>query len=87
MHYKNGREAKNGDKVVMIQGGRMYTGVLYDAQAGNDYCNGNIAPLPASTYANLKECLHMDDAIAAFPDDVPSTVKPDAAPITGESGK
>lgn len=76
MHYKNGRVARNGDKVVMIQNGRMYTGVLYDAVAGNDYCNGNLAPLPGSTYCNLKECLHMDDAVAALPASVPDTSMP-----------
>lgn len=78
MHYKNGREAKNGDKVVMVQNGRMYVGVLYDAVAGNDHCNGQLAPLSQTTYANLKECLHMDDVVAALPEDVPSTVKPEA---------
>lgn len=81
MHYKNGREAKNGDKVVMIQSGRMYVGVLIDAVAGNDYCNGQLAQLPPATYCNLKECLHMDDAVAALPTSVPDTSKkPDPAP-------
>ncbi|MHB8362447.1 MAG: hypothetical protein ACYDBX_02405, partial [Patescibacteria group bacterium] len=64
MHYKNGREAKNGDKVVLIPeyGGTPVAGILYDAVAGNDYCNGRIAitttndPCP-----NLKEVLHADD--------------------------
>lgn len=81
MHYKNGRPAKNGDKVVMITpkytgpngeqlGGVPVAGILYEAQAGNDYCNGKLAltssndPMP-----NLKECLHADDvAAAAIPD-------------------
>lgn len=66
MHYKNGREAKNGDKVVMVQHDRMFIGVLYDAVAGNDHCNGTLAPLAQTTYANLSECLHMDDAVAAL---------------------
>src|ERR1035441_4396182 len=50
MHYKNGREAKNGDKVMLIPSyGAPVVGILYDAQAGNDYCNGRIAPVsPAS---------------------------------------
>lgn len=67
MHYKNGREAKNGDKVVLIgYGNTPVAGILYDAVAGNDYCNGKIAitsqndPCP-----NLKECLHADDIAAA----------------------
>lgn len=73
MHYKNGREAKNGDKVVLIgayDNATPVAGILYDAVAGNDYCNGRIAittnqdPCP-----NLKECLHADDVrLATVPD-------------------
>ena len=63
MHYKNGREAKNGDKVVFFRGtGTPVAGILYDAQAGNDYCNGKLAPIsPNDPMPNLKECLHLDD--------------------------
>jgi hypothetical protein len=68
MHYRNGREAKNGDKVISLAGygtagGKIDAfGVLYDAVAGNDYCNGNIAPAqPAKTGACLCDCLHVDD--------------------------
>ncbi len=49
MHYRNGREAKNGDKIVQIGGYGSSAeitavGILYDAKPGNDYCNGNIWP-------------------------------------------
>ena len=73
MHYKNGREAKNGDKVVLFPSyGSPVVGILYDAVAGNDYCNGKIAPtLPSDPCPNLKECLHLDDVLAALPTDVP----------------
>jgi hypothetical protein len=63
MHYRNGREAKNGDKIVQIQNGKIEAvGVLHGAVAGNDYCNGNIAPTqhPVTT-ACLCDCLHVDD--------------------------
>lgn len=65
MHYKNGREAKNGDKVILLPGyGNPVVGILYDAIAGNDYCNGRIAPVLSSDPSpNLKECLHLDDAL------------------------
>lgn len=46
MHYRNGREAKNGDTVLQIDPGTgkiSALGVLYNAQPGNDYCNGQIA--------------------------------------------
>jgi hypothetical protein len=59
----NGREAKNGDMIVFIpKGGRPNIGILYNATPGNDYCNGNIAQmLQSDPYANLKECLYLDD--------------------------
>lgn len=61
MHYRNGREAKNGDRVVML-GPKPVIGILYDAVAGNDYCNGRLAMISGNDYyPNLKECLHVDD--------------------------
>lgn len=45
MHYRNGREAKNGDKVAQIesQSGKVTAvGALQNATPGNDYCNGQI---------------------------------------------
>lgn len=67
MHYRNGREAKNGDKIIQIGGyGTGVTvnavGVLYDAKPGNDHCNGSIAPIQnPATSACLCDCLHVDD--------------------------
>jgi hypothetical protein len=78
MHYKNGREAKNGDKVVLIPSyGTPVVGILYDAVAGNDYCNGKIAPTKPNDdlCPNLKECLHLDDAVKVLAGDVPDTSK------------
>ena len=73
MHYRNGREAKNGDWIVQIN--EMYAddgktlvpritavGVLHGAKAGNDYCDGAIAAVQnAVTGACMCDCLHMDD--------------------------
>lgn len=70
MHYRNGREAKNGDKIIQIGGygdGAKITavGVLYDAKPGDDYCNGYIAPIqPPVAGACLCDCLHVDDVAA-----------------------
>jgi hypothetical protein len=63
MHYRNGREAKNGDKIVRLSGdGKVEVfGVLFDAVPGNDYCNGRIAPVQAPDYACMVDCLHVDD--------------------------
>jgi hypothetical protein len=69
VHYRNGREAKNGDKVISLGGygsGPVNIngiGILYDAVPGNDYCNGYIASTiggPVVT-ACLCDCLHIDD--------------------------
>lgn len=68
MHYKNGREAKNGDKIVLIPSyGQPQIGILYDAVAGNDHCNGKLAPISTGDACpNLKECLHLDDVLSAL---------------------
>lgn len=70
MHYKNGREAKNGDKVVIVPdpkyGGTPVVGILYDANPGNDFCNGRLAlTSPSDPTPCLKDCLHVDDVVAA----------------------
>ena len=72
MHYRNGREAKNGDKIVSLNGYGTNSvninavGILYDAVPGNDYCNGSIASTlggpPIS--ACMCDCLHVDDLSA-----------------------
>lgn len=63
MHYRNGREAKNGDKIVKLEGGKVVSfGVLHSATPGNDYCNGNIAVIqPSNDGACMVDCLHVDD--------------------------
>ena len=72
MHYRNGREAKNGDKIVSLAGygaGPVTInaiGILFDAVPGNDHCNGSIAPVlgAAVVGACLCDCLHYDDVAA-----------------------
>lgn len=68
MHYRNGREAKNGDKIVRLNSstGQVEAfGVLHSATPGNDYCNGNIAVVQsAQEYACMCDCVHVDDLAA-----------------------
>ena len=66
MHYRNGREAKNGDKVVQLStdGRILNAGVLYDAVPGNDYCNGMLAPLNSTIGACMVDCIHVEDLAA-----------------------
>lgn len=67
MHYRNGREAKNGDRVIQLGtfqfGGVVQAvGALHGATPGNDFCNGIIAPIQNPvTGACLCDCLHVDD--------------------------
>lgn len=65
MHYRNGREAKNGDKVIRLSmdGSKLEAfGVLHSAEPGNDYCNGSIAPVQnTQEMACMCDCLHIDD--------------------------
>ncbi len=67
MHYRNGREAKNGDKIVQLEGGNVVAfGVLHSAVPGNDYCNGSIAVVQSAQHgACMVDCLHVDD-VAEF---------------------
>lgn len=67
MHYRNGRPAKNGDKVIQLgdNGLAAVVGTLKDAVPGNDYCNGTIAPTQSTdTTACLCDCLHLEDVAA-----------------------
>ena len=69
MHYRNGREAKNGDLVISLDGyGNTVInaiGVLHNAVPNNDYCNGSIAPIqPTNKSACLIDCLHIEDVLA-----------------------
>lgn len=72
MHYRNGREAKNGDKIVSFgnSGGSKIeaVGFLVSAVTGNDFCNGQLVSI--HPYSNgtafvsgacLCDCLHVDD--------------------------
>ena len=82
MHYKNGREAKNGDKVVFFPSwGSPVVGILYG--------NCHIAPSsPTDPCPDLKEVLHLDDVLQALkvngvpdssvPTDPPSIATPQA---------
>lgn len=63
MHYKNGREAKNGDTILNMSGWPApAVGVLFNATAGNDLCNGSLAVLQHGVLTpNLSDCYHIDD--------------------------
>lgn len=73
----NGRVANNGDSVVLLSpyNKRPIAGILYNAVAGNDACNGMLAPFTGGAHLcpNLKECVHLDDFVAALPESYADT--------------
>jgi hypothetical protein len=71
MHYKNGREAKAGDRLINLPSG--LSGVLHSPNAKSDTCNGRIAAVTSNDpWVTLSECLHLDDVAAA---DIPVATK------------
>ena len=67
MHYKNGREAKEGDKILVLsEYGLPLVGVLHSTTAESDTCNGKVSPLsPNDQMVTINDCLHVDDVLAA----------------------
>ena len=75
MHYKNGREAKAGDKVIHVGYGAI--GILHTVNEGSTACNGRIARVSQNDpYVTIGECLHTDDVAKA---DIPDSSKPVAS--------
>lgn len=67
MHYRNGREAKNGDRIIRLSfnGKILDGGILHDAVPGNDHCNGYVAPvISGGCGACLCDALHVEDVEA-----------------------
>jgi hypothetical protein len=66
MHYRNGREAKPGDRIVNLVTG--LGGLLYATVASSETCNGRLAiQRTDDPYVTIGECVHVDDVAAAFP--------------------
>lgn len=67
MHYKNGREAKAGDKVISINNGTVVTGIIHSLQPGGGTCNARVAPTSQSdAYVTIGDCMHADDVLKAM---------------------
>ena len=83
MHYKNGREAKQGDIVVHLNNHYSSVGVLHSLSAASDTCNARLAQTSANDpYITVKDCLHIDDVAAA---DVPPPAEP-PSDVASEAG-
>lgn len=84
MHFKNGREAKDGDQAVWKNQytGQIETGRLTDLNAKATSCNVALArPLGAPIQCiTVGECYHADDAFAAIEANQPAPAVAEAAP-------
>jgi hypothetical protein len=70
MHYKNGREARVGDRVlVQSYTGHEYVGLVIHAEPKCETCNLQVIPYPITNaqHATAKECLHIDDVLNPQP--------------------
>lgn len=60
MHYKNGRKAQPGDKIIHLPTGQL--GMLHSPNAGSATCNGRLAPISQNdAWVTIGECLHVED--------------------------
>lgn len=75
MHYKNGRAAKAGDKIVNLTTG--LSGILHSPNAQSTTCNGRLAKIDQNDpWVTLSECVHVDDIAAA---ELPDASKEESA--------
>lgn len=59
MHYKNGREAKEGDRVVTCN---LTIGTLHIVNERAENYNGRVSVSDSyAPYVTISECLHIDD--------------------------
>lgn len=67
MHYKNGREAAEGDRVLNLV--TRESGLLYGRSAQSSTCNARLAKVGLNdSLVTISDCLLVDDIAAA---DVP----------------
>lgn len=66
MHYKNGRGAAVGDRVVSRDyNGNPVSGIVIACNSEADTCNLQVLPVEPTKVLTLtaKECLHLGDAM------------------------
>ena len=70
MHYKNNREAKEGDPVIIKEYNNVYAGKLHSLNPGTNSCNAQIAYPIMGGFGNIcvtvRNCYHAEDAFNAM---------------------
>lgn len=61
MHYKNGRKAQAGDRVINLTTGE--TGIIHSLTAESDRCNARMTRLAEGQYVTIGECILLEDII------------------------
>lgn len=68
MHYKNGREAKTGDPVIVKDYNKVIAGIIHSLNEGATSCNGQVAYATMGGMTNacvsVGDCFHAEDALA-----------------------
>jgi len=95
MHYKNGREARNGDHVIGKFGfnGEVISGVIFAIQQGSQSCNCNVQIIvPGGSYTmtcrTVGELYNAEDAFDAIEPKittVTATTEPASPPTATET--
>jgi hypothetical protein len=79
MHYRNGREAKNGDKIVKLderQGRRVRRAAQRDAGQRLLQRQHRRDPAERTSDACMVDCLHVDDVAGCSPRRVSTSFRP-----------
>lgn len=65
MHYKNGKPAKVGDKVVVNDNGNPLAGIVIEVIPGSTTCNLRVVPVTAPfSWVTASNALLVEDAFA-----------------------
>lgn len=84
MHYRNGRPAKAGDRVLANNSGHPIVGIVYNPMTGALTCNARLAPVTTSDpYVTLSDCLLLED-VSAVPYVAPAPTVVEFAPRAEE---
>jgi len=85
MHYKNGREVRVGDRVLVPNGNHTFVGVVVQTVPNATSCNLYAVPLRDTQLASAKDCLNLEDVMAAkIPDATVPVLAAQQPPVDNE---
>jgi len=90
MHYKNGRQANEGDPVLLKDyTGKVITGTMHSLNPGSESCNASVAVVVPGgvnqfTCVTVGQCFYAEDAFNAIEADILPPPVADALPVAEE---